>query len=197
MTQRARNSEVMNQRAQKNDAMTTTDPKIKLIIEALQKVDPQINAMIVDSSKRMTINETVKLFNQTIIDFFNLVIDISIEMNKEKECGFGAYKKLFELGVKANVSLPIEKFLRVILLVASDIYSENEEEILGMKIPDLKIDTEHEIANAGSNFNLLQSDQFKKLWVQLNNFNKEKLKEKIVSLTTYSHIYFYQSIMFC
>ena len=132
--------------------------------------------------------EIINLFNQSAMDFFNLAINITEKMKRAKEFGFVAYKSIFESTLKVNANLPVDKFTVIILEYAADIYDSNEKYFLEMHIPNKEL-------NTGNAFSIIESEEFKKLWLVLNSQDKEIVKEHIISLTSYAHAYFYNLIL--
>ena len=168
--------------------MASERTRMDIIIDALSKIDSDINNGIWEMAQGLTNNEITNLFNQTALDFFNLAIDITRKRNIEREYGFSAYMNLFEAALKMNVTVPVDRFTMLILEFAPDIYGGNEKVFLDMHIPDSKI-------NTGNEFNIIRSDAFKKLWLILNSTEKELVTEKVLSLTTYAHAYFYKLLL--
>ena len=162
--------------------------QIEKVIDALSKVEKNTNQMIVDMIDEMSLEEIIRLFNQETLDFFNTLVKITKQINKEREYGIAAYLALFENAIRINTKLPIDKFSMVILEFAPYIYAEKEDVFLNMDIPDTKL-------GDGNEFNLIRSKNFKRLWKILDGENKEKVKEQIILMTTYSHAYFYKSIL--
>ena len=162
--------------------------KMEKIAEALATVDSRINQAMYETAQNMQHYEITNLFNQAALDFFNLAISITHKKKLNNEYNFSGYMKLFETALKINVDLPIDRFTMIILEFAPDIYNENEKIFLDMEIPDGKI-------NVGNEFDIIRSKEFQKLWKILNQTEKEDVKEKIVSLTTYAHIFFYRLLI--
>lgn len=154
---------------------------------ALSQIDPSINQGILDMARGLSKQEIINLFNQSAMDFFATAIYVTTQMKREKEFGFAGYETIFSTTLKINAQLPIDKFTLIILEHAPDIYDANETHFLRMHIPNGEIKT----SNA---FSIIKSDEFKKLWCVLQPSDKEKVKEHIISLTTYAHAFFYKLI---
>lgn len=170
----------------------TSDPNptsavMERIMTALKRVDVDVNQGILTMINLLTEREIINLFNQSANDFFTTAIDITIQMKIENKFNFSGYKNIFESTLKVNATLPIDKFTIIILEYAPDIYDANEQYFLNMDIPDGEIKTE----NA---FSIIRSSEFKEVWKILSLANKAIIKEKITSLTTYAHAYFYKII---
>ena len=161
---------------------------VNKLIMALTRVNPETNEMIMNIANSTTKSEIISLFNQSALDFFSTVLEITKKLGKEKEFGIGVYMNLFESTLKINVNLPIDQFAASILEFAPDIYAENEDCFLNMQIPDAKVKT-------GNEFNIIRSEKFKALWISGSPENKNIVKEKIISLTTFCHAYFFQLIV--
>lgn len=172
--------------------MTEKSKKMTLIADSLAKVDPDVNRGIWDMAQNLSEQEIICFFNQTALDFFTFAINITKKMGKEREYGFSGYMMLFETTLKMNKSVPVDQFTILILEFAPDIYNANEKFFLDMYIPDGKIGKGN---NNGNEFNIIQSQEFKKLWLALDSADKENIKERIIVLTTYAHAYFYKLLM--
>jgi hypothetical protein len=175
--------------------MTSTDDKkvaktkqLKKVEEALDRVNKNTLDYVIQLATGMSNMDIVQSFNQEVYDFFAVLINITKRLKVDREYKIEAYNSFFETAVKTNVMLPIEGFSLRILEYAPEIYSENEECFLNMEIPDGKV-------QAGDEFNIIRSAEFKLLWKKLNQEDKNVLKEKILLLTTYAHVHFYQSIL--
>lgn len=180
----------LNEEKEKTDKMT-------LIASSLERVDPDLNKSLYDMASTMSESEIIVLFNQTALDFFTFAINGTKRLNREREFGFAGYLSLYQSAIKANIGVPIDKFTILILEFAPDIYSVNEKFFLDMEIPDIKIDTSTDQSkkNTDNEFNMIQSKEFKKLWLVLSQSDKDQVKEKIQSLTTYAHAYFFKLCM--
>lgn len=165
----------------------SSQQKLQNVIDALDKVPLETKQMIYDMSQNMTEKEIIQSFNQQTIDLLTLLIQITQKTKLDNKYKLSGYKVLFENAIKLNWKLPIDRFTLSILEFASDIYAENEDCFLNMTIPDAKIET-------GTEFNLIRSEMFKNLWRELDNNDKEQLKEKIIILTTFAHAYLYKSL---
>ena len=161
---------------------------ITIIVDALQRVNNETTQLVMSISKEMSKTEIITLFNQSALDFFKTILEITKSIEQEKEYGINGYINLFETATKINVHLPIEQFAATILEFAPEIYAENENLFLDMHIPDAEF-------KAGNEFNIIKSDKFKHLWKTGTPKNKELVKEKIIALTTWCHVYFFQTII--
>lgn len=168
--------------------------KMTIIGNSLKKVDSEINENIYAMASSMDEHTIILSFNQTALDFFNFAINGTKRLNREREFGFSGYLSLFQTAIKANIGVPIDKFTILILEYAPDIYSVNEKFFLNMDIPDIKIDVSDKKKN-DNEFNMIQSEEFKKLWLVLSQEDKDAVKEKIILLTTYAHAYFFKLCM--
>ncbi|AVL93750.1 hypothetical protein mvi_390 [Megavirus vitis] len=161
--------------------------RLEKVVYSLQKVNPAINKDILSMAQAMSDVQIIKLFNQDATDLFAEMSRIIKLLQKENECKVDSYKFLFETAIKINAKLPIDKFTLIILEYAAEIYGGDENVFLDMPIPDAKI-------NVGNEFGLIRSEMFKSLWRILDRENKDIIKDKITSLTTYAHAYLYKSI---
>lgn len=168
--------------------MTDQNKRLDNVINALDKVGIETKQMIFNMSNNMSEIEIIRSFNQSALDLFNLLMEITTRMKKENEYKVGGYKVLFDNAIKYNIKMPIDQFTLVILEFAADIYAENEDCFLNMTIPDTKLEV-------GNEFNLIRSEMFKTLWKNLNKNDKNDVKEKIILLTTYAHIYLYKTLL--
>ena len=162
--------------------------KLQKVIDALEKVNDKTKNLILTMAKSITEISVIQSFNQASLDMFNEVLKITNRLGKESEYKIGGYKAIFDNAIKINVKMPIDKFTLLILEFAPEIYTENENFILGMPIPDAKVEV-------GNEFSLIRSEMFKGLWKILNKTDKNILKEQIILLTTFAHVYFYQTVL--
>ena len=167
---------------------TPNQQKLDKVVNSLEKVSAETKKMVFNMANSMTDMEVVQSFNQTALDLFNLLVQITTRMNKENEYKVGGYKLLFDNAVKLNKKMPIDQFTLVILEFAAEIYDEDENCFLKMTIPDAKLEV-------GNEFNLIRSEMFKKLWVTLVNKDKSDVKDKVILLTTFAHVYLYQTLL--
>lgn len=158
------------------------------VVNALERVDIQTKQMIFSMSCGMSDLEIIRCFNQQALDAFNILMGITTRMKKEGECKVGGYKALFDNAIKINAKLPLDKFTLLILEYAPEIYSQNDDVFLNMAIPETNI-------KVGNEFSIFRSEMFKKLWKQMNQSDKNEMKNKIVLLTTYAHTYLYKTIL--
>lgn len=158
------------------------------VIESLDKIPEKTKQMIFSMSLSLRELEIIQLFNQQADDLFTLLIGITQKFNREREYNVIGYKALFDNALKLNAKLPIDKYTLIILEYAAEIYAENENIFMDMPIPDAKV-------NIGNEFGLIRSEMFKKLWVVINAEDKNKLKDSVILLTTYAHVYLYKTIL--
>ncbi|XWV25189.1 hypothetical protein QJ856_gp0583 [Tupanvirus deep ocean] len=171
-----------------NNQVTTDQQRLTRVIDSLEKVPRETKQMVFDMAQSMTELEIIRSFNQQALDMFNLMIVITKRMNKEKDCNVAGYKALFDNAIKINAKLPLDKFTLLILEFAADIYAENENCFLDMAIPDAKV-------TVGNEFGLIRSQMFKNLWKELNQSDKNSLKEVIIPLTTFAHAHLYKTVL--
>lgn len=55
------------------------------VVNALEKINPEIQQMILDMARQMTTMEIIQLFNQQALDLFNTMIEITREIGQEKK----------------------------------------------------------------------------------------------------------------
>lgn len=162
--------------------------KLEKVVEAIEKVPDEIKQLIFEMAQNMTDMDIIQSFNQTSLDFFTTTHKISIKLGKENDIKVLGYKLLYENALKMNIKLPIDQFTLSILEYAPQIYEQNEEKFLKMKIPDAEL-------QAGNEFTLIRSNQFKNLWIVLDTNDKNDIKEKLILLTTYAHAYIYKTVI--
>jgi len=167
---------------------TASTPDIALIANSLKRVNDKTTNIVLDMAKQISKDEVISLFNQAALDFFQTILKITQEMGQEREYGIKGYLKLFETAVGINRGLPIDQFTATILEYAPEIYAEEEDTFLDMDIPDAEI-------KSGNEFNIIRSGKIKNLWKTGSPENKELVKEKIITVTTWCHVYFIQKIM--
>lgn len=166
-----------------------TTVEIQEIMASLNRVNDATHKMIMGMANGMSKMEIVTLFNQTALDFFTTVINIMRTLGKDEEREIEGYMSLFQTALKYNVILPIDTCASIILRVAPEIYTENEKFFLQLHIPNAKVKSKT------GGFNIIESDKFKRLWTEGSTENKEKVKEKLISLTTWCHAYFFKLII--
>uniref|UniRef100_A0A6C0C9V3 Uncharacterized protein n=1 Tax=viral metagenome TaxID=1070528 RepID=A0A6C0C9V3_9ZZZZ len=163
-------------------------PDIVLIANSLKRVNDKTTQIVMDIAKQVSRQEVVSLFNQAALDFFQTVLKITQSMGQEREYGIKGYLSLFETAIGINKSMPIDQFTMSILEHAAEIYAEDEDKFLNMDIPDTEI-------KSGNEFNVIKSGKIKNLWKTGSPENKELVKEKVITLTTWCHVFFIQKIM--
>ncbi|AYV85283.1 MAG: hypothetical protein Satyrvirus9_9 [Satyrvirus sp.] len=158
------------------------------VIKSLDKIDLKVKQMIFDMSHGMTEMEIIKSFNEQASYLFNLISTMTKRMGNEDEYKVSGYKTLFDNATKINAKLPVDKFTLVILEYAAEIYAEDENCFLNMTIPDKK-------CKVGNEFDLIRSENFKKLWKILGKDDKRMITDNVILLTTYAHAYLYKTIL--
>ena len=158
------------------------------VVKALDQVNPETKQMIFNMAKSMKELEVIQSFNQQSLDFFNLSTAITRRMGRESEFKMAGYKALYDNTIKMNIKMPIDNFTLVVLEYAPQIYSENEDFFLNQITGDTKVEV-------GNEFSLIKSEMFKNLWKILNKPDRADIKEKVILLTTFAHVYFYQTIL--
>jgi len=171
-----------------NQSQNKSDRLIK-VANSLERVNSETNEMVVGMAKGMNEMEIVNSFNQTSLDFFNLMINITKKMGLSKEYGFEAYLIFYEQAKKVNAYAPIDQFTLIVLEFAPEIYTEDEDNFMKMEIPDT------ELKGSTNEFSLIRSAKFKKLWTILRGNDKEEVKNHIKLLTTYAHTYFIYKLL--
>ena len=171
--------------------MNKQEKTLQKIAIALDKVNPETQKTIKDMATMMSSVEIIQNFNQTALDFFNLLIDITKKMNLLKEFGMEVYLTFFQQAIKINASMPLDQFTVLILEFAPDIYAENEDFFLNMQIPDGQIQGSF----SQNEFSLIRSEKFKNLWKILGKDEKKEITGLITLLTTFAHTYFVYYIL--
>lgn len=163
--------------------------RLQKVIVALEKVSPEIKSMIYSMAKSTSEMEIIHSFNQNSRNFFSTCATITKKMGKENEVKMEGYKNLFDNAIKMNNKMPIDHFTLIVLEFAEEIYSEKEDFFLKRKVVnEVKVEV-------GNEFSMVKSDKFKELWQILNQEDKKIIKEKMILLTTFAHVYFYQTVM--
>lgn len=162
--------------------------RLEAVVEALTRVNSSTHGIILQIVQKSSEDEIITNFNQIALDFFNQMIAFTQQMNKEQEYNFNIYLGFFEKALKANRSLPIDKFCLVILEFAPEIYAENDDCFMDMHIPDHKLVSENE-------FSMIRSEKFKQLWKILDHDKKDVCRSQTILLTTYAHAHFYKTVM--
>lgn len=181
----------MSQQSKNKDdeALRYTEEKMNQVIIALEAVSSATIQTILDVAKTTPESEVIQYFNQSANDLFTELIRIMKKYNfSDKHYNIAGYQNLFNNAISVNVKLPIDKFTLTILLHAADIYDQNEQNFLDMKIPDTQI-------KVGNEFAVLSSGIFKEMWRKISKSDRESLKDVVISLTMHSHTYFIQKLM--
>ena len=174
--------------------MDISSSKITKIVNSLGKVNNETNQMIMNMASGTTKSEIISLFNQAALDFFNTVLTITKTLGNGVDNEIKGHMQLFQSALKYNINLPIDHFAGTILIFASEIYAEKEDFFLNMYIPDQEIDFAGLNTNNGG-LGVIESEKFKKLWKEGDNKHKELLKDKIITLTSLCHAYFFKLSM--
>lgn len=178
----------LEQAANQASIAAANEERLNNVIASLDKVLPETKQMIFDMANSMSELEIIQSFNQQAFDLFTLISNIVKRMKIENEYKVEGYKTIFDSAVKINTKLPVDKFTLIILEFASEIYAENEDCFLNMSIPDAKV-------NVGNEFSLIRSELFKKLWKILDKKDKLVVKDNVILLTTFAHVYLYKSLL--
>lgn len=160
-----------------------------LVIKELEKVAEETVQLIVELATTTTEEEVICNFNQSGTDLFRVLVSIMTKYNFDMNAyRIPDYQHLFAKAIQVNYRLPIDKFTLTILSHASEIYDQNEEKFLNMKIPDTHI-------KVGSEFTILSSGLFKEMWGKISRTDRENLKDVVIGLTMHSHTYFVKKLM--
>lgn len=166
--------------------MSADSNALQTVANSLERINSEINISIAQMAKSMTEASIIQAFNQVAIDLFVMVEKIILDIKKDKEYKLDSYRILFDNAIRINNRLPIDKFTLIVLEYAPEIYSKDENCFLKMSIPDKNI-------SIGNTFGFIRSEMFKNLWIILPNNHKKVIIEKVISLTTYAHAYFYKT----
>lgn len=168
------------------DKKYTDAERLANVIESLDRVPDYMKQMIFDMSMGMTEQEIIKSFNQKAVDLFDMVASIIEKLKISHTYKVVGYRNMFNLAVKTNFKLPVDRFTLMLLEFAAEIYKGDENCFLDMPIPDKKFAVENE-------FGMIRSEQFKSLWRSLGTEDKNIVKQEIIALTTFAHCYLYKS----
>ena len=175
--------------ANKTAEQIESTKKLNKVIVSLDRVNAETKAMIFQMANQMSEAEIIRSFNQQALDMFTLVNVLVKKMGvNESKFPVSGYKNLFDNAIKLNAKLPLETFTLMILEHAAEIYEENEDCFLNMKISDHNAQVQNEFA-------IIKSDTFKQLWRVSNSGDKEKIKQSVIPLTTFAHAYFYKTVL--
>lgn len=168
--------------------MLSDAERLQKVVNNLQKIPIETRQMVFNMSCGMSEQEIIQSFNQQSYDLFNVVALVVKKLGKENEFKVSGYRAIFDNAIKINNRLPIDKFTLMILEYAAEIYAEEENIILNMKIPDKDV-------SAGNEFGIIRSEMFKSIWRLLSEDDKTKIKEILIPLTTYAHAYLYKTVL--
>jgi len=168
--------------------------EIQEIVDSLKQINDETHKMVMGIANGMHKSEIITMFNQCALDFFNTVVTILKTMGQEEGREIEGYMMMFQSALKYNINLPIDACAGVILKFAPEVYTENEQFFLGLHIPNAKV-KDFNKPNQNSGFGIIESDKFKKLWRVGSSADKDKVKEKLIALTTWCHAYFFKLII--
>ena len=177
-----------NKRDDTTNSQKDSNERLGKVVESLEKVTQGTKQMIFDMAKSLSELEIIQSFNQQSLDMFTIMIEITKRMGCEDKYKVTGYKVLFDNALKINAKLPVDKFTLIILEYAAEIYDEKEDCFLTMPIPDANV-------NVGNGFGIIRSEMFKNLWKQLGPTDKNLLKDNIILLTTFAHVYLYKTLL--
>ena len=164
------------------------DERLNKVIANLDRVPQETKQMIFNMSCKMSEQEIIQSFNQQAYDLFNLCALLVKKVGKDNEFKVGGYRAIFDNAIKINNRLPLDKFTLLILEHAAELYAEQEDLFLNMKIADKDL-------SAGNEFSIIRSEMFKAMWKLLGNVDRNKIKEIVIPMTTYAHGYLYKTVL--
>lgn len=167
--------------------MAEEQKQLQKVINALEKVNNEIQQMIMQMANIMNDMEIIQSFNQESLDLFSMITEITKEIGKESEVKFGGYKLLLENAMKLNIRLPVDNFTLVVLEYAPYIYNQDEEFFLRKSYNNAKVEV-------GNEFAFIKSDSFKEMWKNLSPDSKEDIKKKFLNVTIFAHVYFIKTV---
>jgi hypothetical protein len=167
---------------------TMKDKTLDNVYKALERVDPKLKQDVFNLSLGLSEEEIIQQFNQQAFDLFANMIKVAKRRNfgDAYVSKFGGYKNLYENAIKMNRALPADRFTLLIMEYAPEIYSDNEQALLEMPMPDVKCKVENE-------FEIIRSDEFKKLWNIIDSNDKKEISGTIKLLTYYAHALLYST----
>lgn len=158
------------------------------VVAALNGVDEKNKQMVRRIANGYTEIEIVTKFNQAGKDFFVLLNRLTSEAGKDY--GVKGYEKLFHHAIGLRKDWPIDKFTLLILQFAPQVYAEDEQFFLDVKIPDQQVRINNE-------FGIIKTEAFKELWLTTSEQNRNDLKDACLLLVTFAHAYFVKMIKVC
>ncbi|BCS83074.1 hypothetical protein QLL95_gp1049 [Cotonvirus japonicus] len=161
---------------------------LESVATALDRVNQETKESIFQFAKSTNELDLIVMFNNKAVDLFNILATLSKKAGMDKKYNISYYRSLFDRAIKANCKLPVDKFTLLILEYAPEIYEQNEDCFLDMKMPDKKV-------SLGNEFSIIRTEEFKELWKTLNHETKQNVGEEVLQLTTYAHAYFYKSLL--
>lgn len=147
---------------------------INNIIASLQKVDEAIINNVINIKNKTKKEDLVNSYNDKAYNFFDLVYTYT------KNKSFKLYKSQLEQAIQLNRTNAIKHIGLYTLLYADKIYTKNSEYFLKLDIPDHK----------NSDYNILQTSEFKLMWLNCTEQQKNKIMSCMVDLIVLSHAYF-------
>lgn len=164
-------------------AEETTADKLKRVGIALEKVPIDIRKDVYAAASATPEMEIVQQFNDTASKLLSIIKELVKGRSVEKE--IDGSTKLFNLSIKKNMAIAIDNFTMTILMKAADIYDENESAFLEVKMDKMAV-------KDGSA--IIDPELFKDLWKLLQEEKKELIRNTLIELTWFSHMYFYKLI---
>jgi hypothetical protein len=166
--------------------MSTNDYKtLSEIKTCLESVSADIRSSACALATSTTRKEIITNFNQSAIDFFNLLHQTSKDIGKEKICDVPQYLYIFEKAKNKNPDLPAEKFTLTLLKFSHHIFNREEEKVLGMSIKN------QQVGDDDNGFAVINSEMFKTLWKSLVPYQKDAILDKLYLVTFYALCFFY------
>lgn len=156
------------------------------VFEAMRRLDTEIRERILEMTRRLETNAIIRLFNQNASDLFSLIKSLTKDNTNPEIYNLSAYQNLFATAIKLKASFPIDKFSVLVLEYVNEIYARDEKLFLDMEVPVTKV------AIGSNEFGFIKTQMFKDLWTSLDAKNKDLVYNKITSMTTFAHSYFYR-----
>lgn len=157
--------------------------QLQRVIAALRRVDPEIQKQIKSMADKMRATDIIKLFNQDASDLFAMIAEVTRHHDDHEVYRLTGYKNLFDNAIKIKASFPVDKFTLIVLEYVNEFYDRDEDFFLSMEVPETKV-------TLGNEFGFIRTEMFRNLWKSLNKRQKNKMYDKLASLTTYAHAYF-------
>ncbi len=77
----------------------------KKVINTLERINDSTKNMILQMAKSMSEIEVIRSFNQTSLDFFNLIANVSRREGHEQKLKLAAYGNLYQNAIKMNAKM--------------------------------------------------------------------------------------------